>query len=41
MVTINSKTASFNLFSGLGILQLLLQNYLPFRRTGGFHLLRY
>jgi len=35
------EIVSFNLFGVLGILPLLLQNCLPFGRTGGFHLLRY
>jgi hypothetical protein len=41
MVIINLKNVSFNLFGVLGILLLLLQDCLPFGRTGGFHLLRY
>ena len=41
MVTINLETVTFSLFGILGILPLLLQDCLPFGRTGGFHYLRY
>jgi hypothetical protein len=41
MVTINLEAVSFNLFGVLEIPPLLLQDCLPFGRTGEFHLLRY